>query len=221
MVLARISRHGSKVEFWKAMPTIFRGPFTLLPATMMVPELGGTNPVTSFIKDDLPQPEGPTTAANSPLATDIRKSESAWVSALSPYLRPTLSIATNGTAAAETAAVAFSMVGRRLCKHAFLQRRHEIAVVDFSNGRGFGKTEPFLYEANPLRKARHIEGAEAVFFHIGCENVLVVDPTQPRQFDLRIEQFFSLGDGVDRRGTVRRSIDPSLCGGGRHTPDQA
>ena len=31
--------------------------------------IGGTSPVTSFINDDLPQPDGPTTAANSPRST--------------------------------------------------------------------------------------------------------------------------------------------------------
>ena len=33
------------------------------------PPVHGNRPVTSFINDDLPQPEGPTTAANSPGAT--------------------------------------------------------------------------------------------------------------------------------------------------------
>ena len=35
----------------------------------MAPESGGTSPVTSFISEDLPQPDGPTTAANSPRRT--------------------------------------------------------------------------------------------------------------------------------------------------------
>ena len=36
----------------------------------MLPESVGTSPVTSFISEDLPQPDGPTTAANSPRPTD-------------------------------------------------------------------------------------------------------------------------------------------------------
>ena len=35
----------------------------------MSPESGVTSPVTSFINEDLPQPDGPTTAANSPRRT--------------------------------------------------------------------------------------------------------------------------------------------------------
>ena len=48
------------------MPAIFTGPRTLSPKMTISPESGGTSPVTSFINDDLPQPDGPTTAANSP-----------------------------------------------------------------------------------------------------------------------------------------------------------
>ena len=62
-------RQGSRFGFWNAMPAIFTGPLTLSPKMTMSPESGGTSPVTSFINDDLPQPEGPTTAANSPRPT--------------------------------------------------------------------------------------------------------------------------------------------------------
>ena len=51
------------------MPAIFTGPRTRLPKITISPESGGISPVTSFIKDDLPHPEGPTTAANSPRPT--------------------------------------------------------------------------------------------------------------------------------------------------------
>jgi len=37
--------------------------------TRMDPPVHGIRPVTSFISEDLPQPDGPTTAANSPRAT--------------------------------------------------------------------------------------------------------------------------------------------------------
>ncbi len=62
-------RQGSRFGFWNAMPAIFTGPRTLSPKMTMSPESGGTSPVTSFINDDLPQPDGPTTAANSPRRT--------------------------------------------------------------------------------------------------------------------------------------------------------
>ena len=51
------------------MPAILTGPRTLSPKMTMSPESGRTSPVTSFISDDLPQPDGPTTAANSPRRT--------------------------------------------------------------------------------------------------------------------------------------------------------
>ena len=62
-------RQGRRFGFWNAMPAIFTGPRTLSPKMAMSPESGGTSPVTIFIRDDFPQPEGPTTAANSPRRT--------------------------------------------------------------------------------------------------------------------------------------------------------
>ena len=67
--LSMTLRHGRRFGFWNAMPAIFTGPRTRSPKMTMSPESGGTSPVTSFINDDLPQPEGPTTAANSPRPT--------------------------------------------------------------------------------------------------------------------------------------------------------
>jgi hypothetical protein len=37
----------------------------------MLPALGRRNPVTSFISDDLPQPDGPTTATNFPVDLEV------------------------------------------------------------------------------------------------------------------------------------------------------
>ena len=62
-------RHGSRCGLWNAMPAIFTGPRTLSPKMVMPPLSGRTRPVASFINDDLPQPDGPTTAANSPFST--------------------------------------------------------------------------------------------------------------------------------------------------------
>ena len=77
MTLFNVVRHGSMVGFWNAMPTIFSGPVTARPATVTLPPLGGSRPVISFIKEDLPQPEGPTTATNSPRAKLMLASERA------------------------------------------------------------------------------------------------------------------------------------------------
>ena len=53
------------------MPAILTGLLTTWPATWTVPLNGNCRPVASFIKVDLPQPDGPTTAANSPSSIAI------------------------------------------------------------------------------------------------------------------------------------------------------
>ncbi len=63
-------RQGSNVGAWNAIPAIFTGLRTISPATSMLPLNGNCNPVASFISVDLPQPDGPTTAANTPRSTD-------------------------------------------------------------------------------------------------------------------------------------------------------
>ena len=50
------------------MPTIFSGPRTGVPATRTSPRVGGLSPVASFMNVDLPHPDGPTIATNSPAA---------------------------------------------------------------------------------------------------------------------------------------------------------
>ena len=69
-MFSSVLRQGSRFGAWKAMPAILSGPATLAPPTAMVPAWGNCSPVTSFIKVDLPQPDGPTTAANSPSAME-------------------------------------------------------------------------------------------------------------------------------------------------------
>ena len=49
------------------MPTPLIGRVTFWPATVTSPVVAGSRPVTSFMIVDLPQPDGPTTATNSPL----------------------------------------------------------------------------------------------------------------------------------------------------------
>ena len=59
-------RQGSRFGAWNAIPTIFSGPATGRPSTRTVPCVGGLKPVQSFMNVDLPQPDGPTIAMNSP-----------------------------------------------------------------------------------------------------------------------------------------------------------
>jgi hypothetical protein len=51
------------------MPEIFSGPVTACPSMRTLPRDGLRRPVVSFMKVDLPQPEGPTIAMNWPLLT--------------------------------------------------------------------------------------------------------------------------------------------------------
>jgi hypothetical protein len=67
-MLSMVVRQGISVGFWKAMPTPLIGPVTVAPATRTSPDDAGNRPVTSFMMVDLPQPDGPTTAMNSPLS---------------------------------------------------------------------------------------------------------------------------------------------------------
>src|SRR3954470_2542971 len=78
------------------MPTILRGPFTSLPATSMLPALGRRNPVTSFISDDLPQPDGPTTATNFPWSISRSRPSMASVGRRRPYTSRTSRICNRG-----------------------------------------------------------------------------------------------------------------------------
>ena len=77
-------RHGSKVAFWNAMPTMVSGPDTVSPSTRAVPESAGIRPETIFSSEDLPQPDGPTTATNSPRPMVSDASATAGVPASGP-----------------------------------------------------------------------------------------------------------------------------------------
>jgi hypothetical protein len=69
-MFSSVLRQGSRLGAWKAMPAILSGPTTFRPPTLMLPPCGRLQPVTSFMRVDLPQPDGPTTAANSPSLID-------------------------------------------------------------------------------------------------------------------------------------------------------
>lgn len=62
-------RQGSSEGAWKAMPEILTGPVTGWPSIRILPIEGIFSPVVSFMKVDLPQPDGPTMAMNSPRLT--------------------------------------------------------------------------------------------------------------------------------------------------------
>ena len=64
--LSSVVRQGSSDDDWNAMPVILSGPLTSRPSTSTVPFDGIRSPVASFMKVDLPQPDGPTIAMNSP-----------------------------------------------------------------------------------------------------------------------------------------------------------
>ena len=68
MMFRSIVIHGSMVGFWNAMPTRSARAATSRPPTMTTPVVGCTRPLTSRKMVDLPQPDGPTSATNSPSA---------------------------------------------------------------------------------------------------------------------------------------------------------
>ena len=69
------------------MPVIFSGPVTGWPSMRTVPRLGRFSPVASFMKVDLPQPDGPTMAMNSPSPTcSVMSSTANWFCASSSSL---------------------------------------------------------------------------------------------------------------------------------------
>src|ERR1700758_2168954 len=85
------------------MPTTLSGPFTGTLLTCITPREGGPKPATSFIKEDLPQPDGPTTAVSSPAATDRLRCSTASVPCAPPNFRVTSAISTKFLNAMERA----------------------------------------------------------------------------------------------------------------------
>lgn len=80
-------RQGKSEGAWKAMPEILSGPFTGWPSMRILPIEGIFRPVVSFMKVDLPQPEGPTMAMNSPRFTFRSMASTAkWLAASSSSL---------------------------------------------------------------------------------------------------------------------------------------
>src|ERR1700722_8836989 len=92
MMLSRIFSHGSRVGFWNAMPIRTWLAPTSRPATNTWPCEAVSVPATSLRMVDLPQPEGPTRATNSPWVIRNDVSASAVTLFLSPpNVTPTFS----------------------------------------------------------------------------------------------------------------------------------
>src|SRR5262249_27328772 len=67
--LCTMRRHGSSRSFCSMKPTVGFGPSTATPLSRMRPSLGRSRPATRLRIVLLPQPDGPTTATNSPART--------------------------------------------------------------------------------------------------------------------------------------------------------
>src|SRR5258707_14305061 len=63
-------RHGSRLEFWNAMPTDLSGPRTGWPSTVSLPDSRGSIPEHTFITELLSPPQGPSTPTKPPRAHD-------------------------------------------------------------------------------------------------------------------------------------------------------
>jgi hypothetical protein len=81
--LSSVVRHGSSDADWNAMPVILSGFVTGCPSMTTAPRDGSFRPVASFMKVDLPQPEGPTIATNSPRSAVSEMSSTAKLPAAS------------------------------------------------------------------------------------------------------------------------------------------
>ena len=82
--LSSTVRHASSTGAWNTMPTLSGGPSTATPFSVIVPAEAGRRPATIFSSVDLPQPDGPTIAMNSPspMSNDSGFSDSTGPSAV-------------------------------------------------------------------------------------------------------------------------------------------
>ncbi len=77
VTLRSTSAQGSSVAAWNTIAVSARGSVTARPSSTTCPALGRASPATSRSSVDLPQPEAPTMATNSPAATWSETSRSA------------------------------------------------------------------------------------------------------------------------------------------------
>src|SRR5262249_49409608 len=69
IALANTVRHGKRLSLWNTKPRSPPGPRTARPSSVTSPELAGSRPATMRRNVVLPQPDGPTSAMNSPRST--------------------------------------------------------------------------------------------------------------------------------------------------------
>src|SRR5262245_18074724 len=70
MTLPSTVFQGNRANSWNTGPRSGPGPVTALPLTATLPLLGATKPPTTYSRVDLPHPEGPRMATNSPSAIE-------------------------------------------------------------------------------------------------------------------------------------------------------
>ena len=83
-MLPKTVRQGSRLAFWKTMPTWRWGPWTERPASHTCPRVGGSKPASTRSRVLLPQPEGPRMATNAPSSTANDRSSSTGRSGARP-----------------------------------------------------------------------------------------------------------------------------------------
>jgi hypothetical protein len=69
IAFANTVRQGKRLSVWNTKPRSTPGPLTGRPSSLTSPALAGSRPATMRRNVVLPQPEGPTTAMNSPRST--------------------------------------------------------------------------------------------------------------------------------------------------------
>src|SRR5215510_9903026 len=87
MTLPSTVRQGNSTGVWNTTPMSRRGPLIGVPFKSTSPSVCGSRPANTLSRVDLPQPDGPTTAMNSPSAIENEISLSARTPvAPRPYL---------------------------------------------------------------------------------------------------------------------------------------
>src|SRR5687767_2227385 len=184
------------------MPTDLSGLATGFPSTCRVPDKAGCRPEMSFMSELLPQPEGPTTAMNSPCAiSSVTSSMARTAAAPRPYTMETRSSSTRDN----------------LLDEALLPRWQVLRGEDI--GR-LGLVAVLEGEADLLDRALealHVDRAEAVLLHVGRDEVFLQRKLEALELDLALGDRVSLHEGVDRAfGVLDRVLD--AADRGAHEP---
>src|SRR6266545_8265990 len=108
------------------MPTLFKGPLTRRPSTVMVPDVAASNPEISFNSVDLPQPLAPTNATVAPRGTSSETPSTARVT------RP---FATYSNATSDSATATSPLTVAELIEPTVGRRRQVCAREHLRDGR--------------------------------------------------------------------------------------